>query len=70
MIIKRLKETHSSVDFVNHRYTHVQNCFLFICKYDTKIFAPPPNPKTIPTALLIISFWGPDFNHRIRDFTH
>ena len=49
-----MKSTDCSVNFGNHRYTNEQNCILFICKLKCKIlFAPPPpNPKTVPTALL------------------
>ena len=48
------------MNFGNHRYSNEQNCILLICKCKLiKHFAPPPNPKTVPTALLWhgISVW-------------
>ena len=45
------------MDFGNHRYINEQNCILFIGKYDIKINCAvnclPPNPKTVPTALIM-----------------
>ena len=39
------------MNFGNNRYTNEENCIPFISKCDIKKIAPPPNPKTVPTAL-------------------
>ena len=57
----RLKFVYSSVDIGNQRYINVQNFILLKYKSDKQIarlrrgnfFAPSPNPKNVPTALLI-----------------
>ena len=71
----RLKYAHSSLDIWNQRCTNVQNCIVLKCECDTKtnlrgddfLPPPPPNTKSVPTALSI-THGMPLYNSNIKSY--